>query len=463
MVRILRRLSALTLVATATLTILWASQASTPAPIDQVNVLLSRFMADANVVGVVAAVARGGETIVQRAAGLADRKAATPMTLDTSFRLGSVSKQFTASLVMRLVERQMVSPDDLVEKHYPELPKKWRGVTVRQLLNHTSGIPDFTDTSPSNWPKSLPPAEMLGLVADDSLHFAAGSKYEYSNSNYMLLGLIAERHYAKPLAQILADELFTPLGLKTMRFCEDAYGANGQARPYVRDNEAIEDAPYRSVAHSFGAGGICSTIADVVRWNQSLHGGKVVSAASYALMTTPSGAAAAAPERYGFGLGLRALAGREMVYHGGLVPGFITVNGWIAAEQLSITVLTNTSPTPQMNALFRDLTRIGLGQTITIWAPREGAQPDERTLRQYAGTYTIQVPGRPLGVRFWVENGQLVSQATGQNPATLRAVEGEHAFGSLNDWTVRFAFTMDQGKVTGFDFEQAGMKFKGTK
>lgn len=191
--------------------------------------LMARFMPDARPMGVSVGVVRGTGTLVRAGWGLADRDAKRATTADTSYRLGSASKQFTAALVMRLVERSRVSLDDAVESHLPQIPRKWSGVIVRQLLNHTSGVPDFTDTGSRHWSKTLPPDGLLALVGDDSLQFKPGTKYDYSNSNYVMLAMLAEKYYARPLAQILDEEIAKPLGLTTTQFCEDAYGANGQA------------------------------------------------------------------------------------------------------------------------------------------------------------------------------------------------------------------------------------------
>jgi CubicO group peptidase (beta-lactamase class C family) len=303
---------------------------------------------------------------------------------------------------------------------------------------------------------------ILGLVADRGLLFKPGSRYEYSNSNYMLLGLVAEKHYAKPLANIIADEIGVPLGLASLKLCDDEYGANGQAKPYVRDGEKIIDAPYRSMSHSFGAGGICSDVSDVWKWNRALHLGKVVSAESYKMMITPEGAAKAGAEPYGFGLIPRAVAGRPALTHGGTIPGFINVNVWIPSDEISVTIALNTSSTPETPALLRDLARIALGQPVRIAEPSAGPPPDAKTLRAYEGTYTIQVPGRPLDIRFWVDGGVLMSQAEGQNEAPMRLV-GEHAFGTKRDWTVEFAFVLENGRATGFTFHQAGLTFQGVR
>ena len=426
----------------------------------QVQALMTRYLEDANVVGVSVGVERGTEVLVRGGWGMADRESKRPATADTSYRLGSVSKQFTAALIMRLVERGKIALDDLVEGHLPTLPRKWRGITVRQLLNHTSGVPDFTDTGSKNWPKSLTPDGLLGLVADDGLHFAPGTKYEYSNTNYAMLAMMAEKHYARPLATILDDEIAKPLGMKTTRFCEDAYGSNGQAQPYVREGDRVVVAPYRSVTHSFGAGGICSTVADVAVWNRALHSGKVVNSDSYKLMTTPTGAATA--ERYGFGLIVRPIGARTALFHGGLVPGFITVNAWVPPEGVSVTIVTNTSPTPQTPALFRDLTRLAFGENVTIVEPSTGPAPDVETLKKYAGTYTIQVPGRPLDIKFWVDGKSLMGQAAGQSETRLRPA-GAHSFGTASDWTVRFTFADDKGVFSTMQFEQGGQKFQAVR
>ena len=208
-----------------------------------VEPLMARFLADSNVVGVSVGVEHGSDVIVRGGWGLADRGTGRKATAETVYRLGSSSKQFTAALVMKLVERGVVGLDDPVDRHLPEMPRKWLGITIRQLLNHTSGVPNFTDAGSSHWAKKLSPAGLLALVSGHGLRFPAGSKYAYSNSNYVMLGQIAERHYGKPFAQILADELFGPLNMTSTRYCEDEYGANGQAMPYIRDGDRVKDAP----------------------------------------------------------------------------------------------------------------------------------------------------------------------------------------------------------------------------
>jgi CubicO group peptidase (beta-lactamase class C family) len=422
--------------------------------------LMARFVADSNVVGVSVGVEHGSDVIVHGGWGLADRGTGRKATAETVYRLGSSSKQFTAALVMKLVERGVVGLDDPVDRHLPQMPRKWVGITIRQLLNHTSGVPNFTDTGPSQWAKKLSPEGLLALVSGHGLQFPAGSTFAYSNTNYVMLGQIAERHYGKPLPQILADEFFGPLNMTSSRYCEDEYGANGQAMPYMRNGDRVEDAPYWSVAHGFGSGGICSTVADVAVWNRALHGGKVVSASSYAHMTTPEGAATAM--RSGFGLMAQSVAGRPALLHGGTVPGFIAMPVWLPAEQVSIVILMNTRPVPQTPFLLRDLARLALGDPVTIVPIQTGPPPDAATLRPLAGTYVINVPSQPLEIRFWVDGKTLMSQATGRDRIPLRPA-GPHAFGASSDWSVRFTFNVANGAATGLTFEQGGSTFTGLR
>lgn len=429
-------------------------------PLADVEPLMARFLADSHVVGVSVGVERGSDVIVRGGWGLADRATGRKATAETVYRLGSSSKQFTAALVMKLVERGVVGLDDPVDRHLPQMPREWLGITIRQLLNHTSGVPNFTDAGSSHWAKKLSPAGLLALVSGHGLRFPAGSKYAYSNSNYVMLGQIAERHYGKPFPQILADELFGPLNMRSTRYCEDEYGANGQAMPYIRDGDRVKDAPYWSVAHGFGSGGICSTVADVSAWTRALHGGKVVSASSYAQMTTPEGAAA--PEGYGFGLIVRSVAARPALLHGGTVPGFIAMPAWLPAEQLSIVILMNTRPTPHTTYLLRDLARLALGNPVTIVPVQTGPPPDATALRPLAGTYIVDVDNQPREIRFWVDGNTLMSQTAGQDRIPLRPA-GPRAFGAAYDWSLRFTFNVTNGAATGLTFEQSGSTFTGLR
>jgi D-alanyl-D-alanine carboxypeptidase len=291
------------------------------------------------------------------------------------------------------------------------------------------------------------------------MRFAAGSKWEYSNTNYVLLGLLVEKLYVRPLGEVIREEFAEPLGLTHTRSCEDAPGANGQARGYVLKDERLHARPYRHASHGFGAGDLCSTVADLAKWNRALHGGRVVDETSYTLMTTPQGAAMAG--NYGFGLLVTSTPGSRVIFHNGGMSGFISRNTWFPEHSMSVVVLVNTSPARQEETLARDLARVALGRPVEIVHPQTTAV-DAATLRRYAGRYVIQVPGRPLAVRLWVDRGKLMAQAEGQTAFELRPA-GEHTFGAAVDPTMKFTFVVREDVVTGLLFQQGGRTFETVK
>lgn len=439
---------------------------SRPTPADiaaRSNALVARFLADEGPPGVSVAIVRDGETLVAGGSGLADRDRRIAATADTSYRIGSISKQFTAAMTMRLVEQGKLALGDAVGQHLPQLPSEWRPVTVLQLLSHTSGIPDYTELGNrwrGHWREAVSPAQIFALVATDRLHFAPGSQWRYSNTGYVVLGLLLETISGRPYERILQDDIARPLGLTRTRVCEDAPGANGQALGHMAGNKGFGVAPYRHVSHAFGGGGICSTAEDLAIWNRAFNGGKIVSAASYAVMTTPPGVAAAGSTA--FGLESSSHDGHRVISAHGAGGGFTSGNAWYPDASLSVTVLTNGMPLPQEAALLRNLGRLALGLPITVTDAAAAPVLDGAALRVYAGNYAIQGPRGALGVRLWVDGRRLKAQAEGQPALVLRPV-GPHTFGTAVDPTVTFTFTVENGVVTKLVFAQGGRTFDTVK
>ncbi len=312
---------------------------------------------------VAVAVVRGRDTLVMRAWGKADLEQDVDATASTVYRVGSVTKQFTAAAVMQLVEQGRAKLDDPVGGYLPTLPAAWHVVTVRQLLNHTSGIPSYTDNGPSwvrRWGEAMPPDTLVALTANAPMWFAPGTKWQYDNSGYVVLGMLIEKLTGHTWADEIETRFAKPLGLAHTGNCMPMPLIKRRAHGYVRDENAWLNAPYIDMTQPYAAGAICSTIGDLTRWNSALHTGHVVTPASYALMTTPEGAAANAELKYGFGLGRDTLAGRPVVTHGGAIHGFLAGNAWIPSAQLSITVLANASGAPS-DELLAQLARLALG------------------------------------------------------------------------------------------------------
>jgi D-alanyl-D-alanine carboxypeptidase len=305
------------------------------------------------------AIVRGGDTLVHRAWGSADVAAARAATEGSTYRIGSISKQFTAALLLRLVDRGRLSLGDTLGHHLTGLRPEWRPLTIEQVLNHTSGLQrEFRQASRRT--EDLPGDTLLAMATRGEMAFAPGTGYGYSNTGYMILGVLVERLYGTPYGAALRDEIARPLGLPSLGWCGDPEKAATEVAGHQRsDGGELGTAVFIHIAHSLGAGGICASAGDLAAWNRALHGGGVLSPESYAAMTTPRGAAVEAG--YGFGLRLQPTPwGTTVLEHSGATPGFVAENAWYPAESLSVTVLYNTTP-PPADGLSETLARIALG------------------------------------------------------------------------------------------------------
>ncbi|HEX8389393.1 MAG TPA: serine hydrolase domain-containing protein, partial [Sphingomonas sp.] len=252
--------------------------------------------------GLVVAVARDGRPLFRRGYGRADLEHRAPVTPDTVFRLASITKQFTAAAVLRLVEQGRLRLEDPVAKHLPGFPGGER-TTLRHLLTHTSGVPDHSE-DPSGVPtKALAKTgdEMLAWIARLAVRpaFAPSEKWAYSNSNYVLLGLVVERAAGRPLAQVFVDELFRPAGLTRTAFDEPGDLVPNRARGYRKTKAGVVNADAIHWTMPGAAGGLRSTADDLVRWSDALFGGRVLRPESLALMTEPGRLADGRTTRWG--------------------------------------------------------------------------------------------------------------------------------------------------------------------
>jgi D-alanyl-D-alanine carboxypeptidase len=286
------------------------------------------------------AVMRDGQTLLQKAWGLADVDGKKQADASTTYPIASVSKQFTAALVLEQVDRGRVSLSDPIGKHLPGLRQEYASLPIEQILNHTSGLPnDFRD--PERRLEDTSVERMLAMVNQTTLANPPGTKYVYSNTGYFLLAVLAERLYGKPFGTALRDDLAVPLGLG-LAPCADP--KPGEAVGYRRVPDGTL-APPPGLHHSLllGAGGVCATAGDLVKWTHALHTGKVLSPATYKAMITPKGAAAKA--NYGLGLAVRSTSWGTAIAHGGQSQTGHTADlQWYPEESLAIALLYNAAP-----------------------------------------------------------------------------------------------------------------------
>jgi D-alanyl-D-alanine carboxypeptidase len=430
--------------------------------------LVNAYLASSGAPSAAVAVLRGSDTLVFKGYGLADIPASRAATATTVYEIGSITKQFTSSAIMRLVEAGRIGLDDDLSK-YVQFPLQGKSVSIRQLLTHTSGIHNYT-ASPEwrkTWDKDLTPAEIVAFVAKDTFDFAPGTAYRYDNTGYVLLGMVIEKVTGQRYADYLNDNFFKPLGLKQTSYCPSKTTDPSFATGYSRgpDRKPIP-MTYLSLTQPFSAGALCSTVGDLVKWQRALMSGKVVSPASFTLMTTPGTLKNGSQLRYGFGLVPGTMLGHATVSHGGGINGFATASIFVPSDSVNIAVFTNIdaeAPDP----LATNLLRVAYGAEPV--APRQlGAvtpQPLPDGVRDaILGTYTLQLPdGSKLPIKFFLDNGRLVAQVQGQ-PANGINYVGNNQFVVAADPSIRMTFLRQgAGLVTKMTLLQGGATMEGTR
>jgi CubicO group peptidase (beta-lactamase class C family) len=302
---------------------------------------------DGRTPGVSVAVARGGRIVYAKGYGLANVELKVPATTDTVYRVGSITKQFTAAAIMQLIEQGKMSLDDPIEKFLPDYPIRGRHITIRHLLNHTSGIRSYTSLGLKFLAvtrQDLRHEDLIALFKDEPDDFQPGEKWLYDNSGYYLLGVILEKVTGDKYGEYVQRQLFAPLGLSSTIYCDVEPIVKNRASGYqIGLDKQLRNADFISMKNPFAAGSLCSTVKDLVAWTSALAGGKVVTAASYAQMIAPTKLADGKEQAYGFGLMPGQLEGHPQIAHGGGINGFASMLMYFPKDDVTVVVLTNSS------------------------------------------------------------------------------------------------------------------------
>jgi CubicO group peptidase (beta-lactamase class C family) len=295
-------------------------------------------------------IAREGEVLVSKGYGLADREGGIPNTPQTKFRLGSVTKMFTAAAVLLLQEQGRLNVRDAVCDYLADCPPAWQAVTIHHLLTHTSGIPDLTNFPeyPSWRATPSPPLETLSRFSGRPLDFPTGTQWRYSNSGYIVLGLVIEQAAEQSYEAFLEENIFIPLNMTNTGY---DHNSNGLAVGYVRDGEA----DFIDMSIPFAAGGLFSTVEDLYLWDQALFSGTLLTEDSLAEMFSehaaipdPEGAA------YGYGWIIGQKNGRRVFDHRGAIEGFVSLIAHYPDEDVLIVILSNQQRLP-LDAIYDSL------------------------------------------------------------------------------------------------------------
>jgi CubicO group peptidase (beta-lactamase class C family) len=367
-----------------------------------------------------------GKVVYEAGQGLADVTAKTPITPHTVFRIGSITKQFSAAILLQLVAEGKVSLDDRLSKFLPDYPEPGAGATIAQLLNHTVGVQSYTDIP--GWMIGGKPAQaattdqMIAQFKDLPAPSRPGEKWAYNNSGYVLVGAVIEKVTGKPWHVNVDERIAGPLGLKTIRHGVLETQTPNMAKGYSEKDGKLADAMtiHMSVPHAAGA--LIGSVEDLAKWNAALRHGKVIPADLYAKMNTPTTLPDGSTEDYGFGMGIRELRGRPALGHGGGIFGFSTDSIYLPKEDLFVAVFTNSDePATSPGMVMLQLAALAVDDPFPTF---HKAALDARSVEPWVGLYKVKDGER----RIFLKDGKLYTQRTGGSELEAYAAGGGKYF-----------------------------------
>jgi CubicO group peptidase (beta-lactamase class C family) len=317
-----------------------AERASASAAVDR---LVERYRTGRKIPGITLAVVRNGHVIKAKGYGSADLELGTSVTPAFRFGLGSITKQFTATAIMMLAEEGRLTVDDPISKYVDSLPPHWSRITLRQLLTHTSGIPE------ERWLPNFVEfdrvehehLDVLRTVFNDSLQFAPGGSWAYRNSAYRLLGMAIERVSGESYWTFLDRRIFKPLGMTSTRSSDPKTIIPNRSKGYGRERGRIVNRDAVAESAAFSEGALISTVLDLARWDSSLYRPSILSQKSLDQMWTPVVLNDGSTRPYGFGWAVAPTHGQRTISHTGSLPGFVTAISRFVSKGLTVIVLTN--------------------------------------------------------------------------------------------------------------------------
>lgn len=396
-------------------------------------------------------VAQRGAALFDRAYGLANREWDIANTPATHFRIGSITKQFTAVAILLLEERGSLKLTDPVSAHLPDAPAAWSDLTLHHLLTHTSGIPNVTnDPEFLLWKNS--PATVRQMVArfrDLPLDFRAGTRHSYSNSNYLVLGLLVEKLAEQRFGDFLRENVLDPLGLKDSGLDSNQRILPRRANGYVRRGAEWFNAPYSDMSVPHAAGAMYSTTHDLWHWAEAVFHDKLLTPASRAKLLTVDQA------DYALGVRVTVSHGRKTIDHGGSIAGFSSFLAHYPDDGLTVVVLSNLN-TRSTAKLASQLAAIAFGDPDEAKSSHTPVTVPIATLETYCGVYELR-PGFQNTIRL--ADDHLTTQLTGQRPHALLAESDTKFF--LQDVKAQVEFVRNEsGQVTHLVMFQNGRSRK---
>ena len=406
-------------------------------------------------------VSQNGDIIYQKGFGYADIEKKIQVTPDTKFKIGSISKQFTAAAILKLQEEGKLKIEDKLSKYIPDFPRG-NEVTIYQLLTHTSGIHDYNSTPGLDMNKPVTPQALIEIIKNFQYDFNPGDRYLYNNSGYFILGYIVAQLSGKTLGEYLNDTFFEPLGMKNTGLYETGKALKNLAQGYSMDGDKVKNADFQEMSWTLGVGSIYSTTEDLYIWNEAIFNGKAVSDATLKSAFTQSVLNSGGKVDYGFGWFLGTNRGLKFIQHSGGVSGFSAYLERQPENNLTVCVLLNSLPSPE--GVHPTIN----GQAISEFILRDKMEKQitgidtivsENILKKYEGRYNY---GQGMAIWITLKDKQLFGQMTAMEASPLTPIsENEFYFKARN---AKIKFVTDRLSVVDRLFQyQDGQFFEATR
>jgi CubicO group peptidase (beta-lactamase class C family) len=391
--------------------------------------------------------AKGDQVLFEKSYGSADMEWNVANTPESKFRIGSVTKQFTAACILLLEDRGKLKTDDLVSKYVPNAPAAWAKITIYHLLTHTSGIPSFTNFPEYEQFQRQPttPEKLLAFFRDKPLEFEPGSKWKYSNSGYEVLGYLIEKVTGETYQQFVDENIFKLLDMRDSGYDSNSLVIPHHAYGYTPGPHGVTVAGYVDMTVPYAAGGLYSTTRDLLKWERGLFGARVLKPSSFQKMITPF------KDEYGCGLSVTTVNGRKRIEHGGGIQGFNSELAYWPGEQMSVIVLANLNGSAASD-IAADLAATVHGEKVTLPSERKEITLTVEQLKPFVGRYSL---APEVNVDITLEGNQLQAQLTGQPKFPLFAESPTSFFLKAVEAEVRFDKDIS-GKVTQLMIHQGG-------
>lgn len=405
----------------------------------KIDSIVNAPIAAGRAVGASIAVVRGRDTIALKGYGKANIELGVATTPDMIYEIGSVTKQFTGAAMMQLVEQGKVSLDDDVTKYLPTFKTNGRKVTIRRLLDHSSGMRSYTEIAAARGilPVMLPRDTLLRIVENHAWDFEPGEEQIYNNSAFFLAGLVIEKASGMKYEDYLDANLFKRAGMKDAHYCSETAVRPKKTSGY--DWGAKGPIQKRPLSHQwpYAAGSLCMTVSDLVAWNEALHRTtKIMSAASYQEMIRPDTLVDGYTVGYAKGLALTPVRGHPSLHHGGGINGWTTDNMYFPRESLSVVVFFNSAGPGSPSAAADAIVDAVLGTRAPTAVPLSGDPA------RYTGTFAGRGRGAPQQVQVNVANGGLEVQRADQRQPLVHIGNDTFVISAT-----KFVFTMKDGKA----------------